>query len=343
MSGLANPVTFGALFVAGLAILLLSVLAWRSHAKAPHIGPLTVTLLSLAQIVIVYSFSFSPALNFDQHVAAIRATYIGWLIGPVAMVLFVARVTGRDRWIRPWVLSLLVAMPVGFAIVIFGPWAIDLFFGGGFDPETFAFPRTSPIYLLFFVWIYSMLTVAVVLTVISAVKTQRLHRYQVALVLTVILVPWALNTLSFMNFRILGIGPAVLSLIPVSIAVYGIATFRAFDLRPMTKEESVFGSPTGVVVLDSRGRVSAINPTAVHLLGPGRSPAMGLGLEEVWSHRPEVVAALRGAPVDDIVIGSSVDDVPLTFGTTVMTGPNGRRTGTFVVIRPDEVEGSAHA
>lgn len=342
MSPLANPLTFGALFATGLGVLLMATLVWRQRALTAHAVLLTLTLLSIAEILIAYSFSFSPMLDFDQHVLAIRATYVGWLIGPMALMLFVARITERDRWLRPWLIPILWGFPSIFAIVIFGPWAMDLFFGGGFNPETFAFPRTRPVYIAFYLWVYSMLSVSVVLTVVSAIKARRLHRYQVALVLIVILVPWILSSLSFLNIRFFGVGPAVLSLIPVSIAAFGIANFKAFDLRPLTREESAFGTQTGVVVLDLNGRVSAINSTAVWMLGPGRSPAMGLDVEEVWSHRPEIVAALRGVDIEGVAI-ESVEGQPLEFATVAMTAANGRETGTIIVIRPRDHAEAVHA
>ena len=335
MSDLANPVTFGLLFAAGLAALLLALMVWRSRSEAFPTGALTLVRVFAAEVLIAYSFSYSTALTFDQQVLAIRATYVGWLVAPIAFLVFIARATGHDRWLNRWMAALFVALPVSFAVVIFGPWSTDLFFGGGFDPETFAFSRTSPIYIAFYLWTYALLTIAVGLTAVSAITSPRLHRTQIALVLAMTLLPWVLSSLSFLNFRFFGVGPAVLSLIPVCIPAYAISRFKAFDLRPMTEAESFLGSETGVVVLDDAGRVSAMNPSAVRLLGPGRSPAMGRELEEVWSHRPEVVAALRGAPVGDIPVRSSDGRGTLAFATSSMSSPADRISGSVVVIRVD--------
>lgn len=344
MTDAADPLIFGVLFTAGLTAALLAFLVWRSRSDTFPSGAVTLVLAASSEVLLAYSFSFSSVLSFEQQVLAIRATYVGWLVAPIAFFVFVARATGHEAWLRPWLRVLFVVLPLGFAVVIFGPWSLDLFFGGGFDPETFAFRRTSPIYVIFYLWTYALLTASVGLTVTSALRSPRLHRLQIGLVLVSLLVPWVLSSLSFFNIRIFGIGPAVLSLILVSIASYAICNFTAFDLRPMTEAESYLGSRTGVVVLDQAGRVSAINPSAVRLLGPGRSPAMGRELEEVWSHRPEVVAALRGAPIDDIHVRSSDGTGLLTFTATPMSSPSNRLTGSVVVIRlADEREDAIHA
>ena len=333
-----NSLIFGILLTAGLGALLLSVVVWRGRAASQYCGVLTIVLLAVAEILIAYAFSFADSLSFEQHVAAITATYIGWLVGTVALVLYVSRLTGRDHWIRPWVKVIAVVVPCFFAVIIFGPWSISLFFGGGFDPVTFAFPRTSPIYIAFYVWTYALNTIAVGITVRSALTSQRLHRYQVILVLVAITLPWVLSSLSFFNIRIFGIGPAVLSLIPVTFAVFAMGTFRAFDLRPLSEAESYFASDTGVVVLDDRSRVSAMNASAVRLLGPGRSPAMGRQVEEVWSHRPDIVATLRGAAMGDVPILSASGERLLHFESVTMVSPSGQATGTLVLIRAEHDE-----
>lgn len=338
MSASNSAAAFGFLIAASMAALLLAVLTWRHRASSRHGGILTIFLLAVSEIWAAYAFSFSNALTFQQQVVAIRLTYIGWLIAPVAFLLFIAWMTGRDKWIRPPLVAVLVIIPVFFGAVVFGPWAMDLFFGGGLDPVTFAFPRRSPIYLAFYTWTYGLLTVAVSITVLSALRSRRLHRYQVLLVLAAILVPWILSSLSFFNIRILGIGPAVLGLLPAIFAAIAMANFRAFDLRPMTQAESYLASETGVVVLDDHGRISAMNPSAVRLLGPGRSPAMGLEVEDVWSDRPAIVAALRGALVDDLPVRSVTGDAWLTFESSSLTVSGESRTGRLVLIRPEPRE-----
>ncbi len=343
MTESGSPITFGLLIVAGLVSVLLAVLAWRGRGHSRNAAGLVVVLLAMSEILLAYAFSFSGALTFEQQVGAIKASYVGWLVAPIALVIYLARLTGRDGWLRPWVKIILGVVPLMFAAVIFGPASNDLFFGGGMDPETFAFPRTSPIYIVFFFWMYALLLASVVITVISAVTSRRLHRYQVALVLIMILLPVAVNSMSFFNVRIFGVGPAILSLVPVIFVAFAIGNFRAFDLRPMTEAESLLASDTGVVVLDTAGRVSAMNASAARLLGPGRSPAAGLQIEEVWAHRPDIVAVLRGAAVGDLVIDSASGEGTLEFQSAPMTGPSGRPSGSLILIRAAATHGYVDA
>jgi PAS domain-containing protein len=342
MPRLGNPAAFGFLITASMVTLLMATFTWPQRSTYRHGGIVTVFLLSVALIFAAYGFSFSSALSFEQQVLAIRLTYIGWLIAPVAVLFFFSWITGRDRWMRPWVVTFVIVVQLFFATIVFGPWAMELFFGGGFAPGTFAFPRNSPLYIAFYAWTYALLTTSVIVTIVSALRSSRLHRMQVMLVLVTILLPWVMSSLSFFNFRILGIGPAVLSLVPIAFTVFAVANFRSFDLRPMNQAESYLASETGVVVLDDRGRITAMNPSAVRLLGPGRSPAMGLEVEEVWSDRPAIVAALRGGHVDDLTILSDQGDARLRFESSPLALSRGRRGGVLIVIRPEPVEADVH-
>lgn len=343
MSSSGNPENFGFLIAASLVVVLLAVPTWRHRASERHGGILTIFFLAVAEVLGMYAFTFSSALTFEQQVLALRLTYIGWLIAPVAALFFISWITGRNGWICPWAIVTLIVVPIFFAVIVFGPWAMDVFYGGGFKPGSFAFARNSPLYLAYFAWTYGLLTASVGITIVSALRSRRLHRLQVALVLVTFLIPWAMSSLSFFNFRIFGIGPAVLSLLPVTFAAFAVANFRAFDLRPMTKAESYLASETGVVVLDDRGRITGMNASSVRLLGPGRSPAMGLEVEDVWSDRPAIVAALRGAAVEDLQVLSVGEDQRLSFDSSPLAFTGGQRSGRLVLIRPEPVGEIEHA
>lgn len=88
MTDAADPLIFGVLFTAGLTAALLAFLVWRSRSDTFPSGAVTLVLAASSEVLLAYSFSFSSVLSFEQQVLAIRATYVGWLVAPIAFFVF---------------------------------------------------------------------------------------------------------------------------------------------------------------------------------------------------------------------------------------------------------------
>lgn len=338
-NGIADATLFVFCMACSALLLLLAALAWRSRGADHDTADMWAASLMIvggAEIFLFYGITFSEAVTFEEAQLALRLTYIGWLTSLPLGVFYLSRRTGKDRWLRtPVAPIILVILPVIFGAVILSPLHLDLFFGGGFDPETMAFARNSPAYLVFYTWVWGMLLLLISITIWSAISSKRLNRAQITLVLACALSPLVLSSFSFFNFRIFGIGPAVLSLIPSCFTIYAIGRFPAFDLRAATAAEKALASEVGVVVLDAAGNVSAVNSSAVRHLGADGVPAKGRRIEDVWAHRPDVIAALRGAGVPGLIVKSASSGRPLTFDTSEISGASGQQSGQLVLVRQD--------
>lgn len=328
-----DPMLMAVMMAAGLASLAMAMLAWRRRSSAPSVVWLVVVLIGVAEVLIPYALSYDAIFDALTKVWLINITYIGWLVVPPAFLVYLARLTGRDGWLTPAVRVILVAVPLLFVPVIWGPGADDLFFGGGRSLTDFNFPASSPLYVAFIAYTYLLLAGSVLLVVVSARRSTRLHPAQSMLLVIVAVVPWVLSLGSFVNIRVFGADPTVLSLIVVAGMAFGVSQFPTFDLRPMTEAESQLASDSGVVVVDHAGRLAEMNSTAARLLGPGISPAMGFQLEQVWVHQPAVVAALHGADLGGIPVPSASGEGLLEFEYAPIVEPSGRRSGTLVLIR----------
>lgn len=332
-----------ALFLlAGLLVWALALLSWRQRSVTPAAGWLALTLLAMGQVLVFYAASFAGGLSLEDRLTAIDLTYIGWIITPAAFLLYIARLTQFDRWVNRATLTVMAAASAAFAVLIFGPWSRDAFFAGGRDPITFDFSVGAG-YWTFSIWSYILIILAFTLTAVAAARSPRLHRPQVVLVFVTLALPLFLSFFGAQNIKFFGVDPTVLSLLIVAFTAYAISHFRSFDLRPLTQVEQQLASNRGVVVIDSRGRVTQMNASAAQLLELGTEPALGLEVEQVWSHSPAIIAGLRGADMSGIAAATPSGERTLAFERSPIVEPSGRRSGTLVLVESVDAQEPTHA
>lgn len=328
-----SPLLLTTFLSAGLACFGMAGLSWSRRRIVPGGIWLVVLLLAIGEILSMYALSYGGVFTATQKIWLIDITYVGWLIVPPSFLIYIARITGRDRWLTPAALVSLAVIALGFAVVIWGPNSADAFFGGGRDLTTFDFPASSPLYTAFIAYSYVLLTIVAIMIVRSARESARIQPLQTALLIAMAVLPWFLSLLSFVNIRVLGADPTVLSMIVVALMTFSMTQFTTLDIRAMTEAEVQLASDTGVVVVDRRGRLTRMNSTAARMLGPGISPAMGLQLEKVWADHPAIVAALHGADLGGITVTNSAGDRLLAFEYSPIIEASGRESGTLILVR----------
>lgn len=332
MDDRASAAHLGAFMAVGFACLALATITWNRRATTRGAFPLFATLLCTSAVLIPYALSYSAAISPARRSWLIDVTYVGWLFMPVSYLAFVARLTGRARWLTSRVLTGMVLVATSLSLLAVSPWASEWFFDGPRDPITYLVIGGTG-YWAFIVFANLCLAAATWIVVRTVRASHTLDRRQVTLILITVALPWILSFASNVNLRFFGSDPTVLTLVVCSSFAYLAAQFRLFDLRPMAAAEQTVASDEGVVVLDASGRVTEMNATAVRLLGPGHSPAMGRAVEELWAHQPGVVAALRGAAVDGVEIPSAAGDAVLAFSREPIRDAGGRTVGHVVFVR----------
>lgn len=330
----SSAVLVATFMVAGLATLGIAVMVWQRRRSTPGGTSLVLLMAAVSEILMMYGLSYAAAFSPDTKIRLIDITYIGWLLAPPTLLVYIARVTGRDSWLhRPWSWIVLVGFPLVYVPIIWGPNSATIFFGGGRGTDTYDFPASSPLYWLFIAYTYVLLAIAAAIIIRTARTTPRLHPAQAWLLISLVIIPWFFSLGSFVNARFFGADPTVLSLLLCAVLAFSVTQFRVFDLRPMTEAEVQLQSDAGVLVVDRHGRLSEMNATAARLLGPGVSPAMGLQLEHIWATQPAIVAALHCADLGGISVPSASSDGLLEFEYAPMIEANGRESGTLILIR----------
>lgn len=325
----------GLFLAVGLTALALATVVRNRKARTRGAWPLIGTLVCTGAVLVPYALSYSAVLSSATKVRLIDLTYVGWSFMPVAYAVFIARLTGRDRWLTRRARVGLCLIPATLSLLAMSPAADTWFFAAPRDPRTYLV-QPGWGYWAFIVCANVALATATVLVVLTVRASRTLHRRQAVLILATVTLPWVLSFASNLNVRIFGSDPTVLTLIVTTAFAYWAAQFRVFDLGSLAKAEQSAALGEGVVVLDATGHVTEMNASAARLLGLGVAPASGRRIEELWARHPAIAAALRGAELHGILFEPDGGDA-LEFTREPILDARGYWVGHIVIVRSRKV------
>ena len=83
-----------------------------------------------------------------------------------------------------------------------------------------------------------------------------------------------------------GLDPTVVTFLPAGLVLlWGIYRHRLLDISPVAHDAVVEGMSDGTLVLDRRGRIVDLNPSAARILKCEPSEVVGQSFREVMSTR----------------------------------------------------------
>lgn len=330
--------TFVLIASAVLAAGSVAVLAWRQR---PEPGSVTLTLLMVAAAW--WSATHLGTLaagTFEGTLLWARLQWFGSVTLPVAWVLFALEYTGRDRYLRPSVVAGLAVLPLLTLVLVWTDGSHGLVRESAMLVEHGSYLVLESVWgPWFFVVVgYSYLLAAIgsVLFVQLAIGSSLLYRSQAAALLAGAALPW-LSHLVYLGGLVPGTG---LDLMAVSFVGSGIALLFALskgkllEATPaasrLASEFVMEGLDDGVVVVDSRGHVVDLNPSAAAILGANVVGAIG-------EPATAVVPEYDDGPSADVDFGIEIetDGSPRRFDVqvSVLEDYHGRIVGRAVVLR----------
>jgi diguanylate cyclase (GGDEF)-like protein len=278
----------GILFATAALSLILAGLAWGRSAQ-PQWRFFPFLMLGVAGWCLASGLeaSFVP---LAWRLFWAKLEYVGSGSAATLLLLFAARYSGRDRWLRgarQLVVWVLPAVSVGLA----GTNEFHHLVWAGFSPgpagtNSLIYHHGAG-YFAIVVWIYAYLLSACTLLVKSALRSPAGRRRQVAMILLAVAFPSTAGILYSLGYSLV---PG-LNLVPVSFALtavvllVGMGLFRVLDLVPIARDVLVERMTDGVIVVDAHRRVVDANAAAARFLGM-RSSLVGRDIGaagEGWS------------------------------------------------------------
>jgi diguanylate cyclase (GGDEF)-like protein len=315
----------------------LGLLAWRRR-RAPGALPLALTaalVTTWCVLAAVDSTSSNPAVKLFLA----NLEYVSQSLLPVLWLLVVLEFTGSRPW-QPRVQAWLFVIPAV---------TIALAFTTPFVTASLPLEAGAPLNYGPWFWVqsvYSILLLAASLMWLARawLAAAPLQRGQLAMLLACMFLPLAWISIS--ELQQATATPVVLALCTL-VLVWGLFSFRLFDLAPLAQAAIVDGLAEAVVVIDLDRRIADFNPAAAGLFGwthPDRRPGRGergqLAAEALaaWPELAERIggaekAAGAAAPPTELARGLGADRRVFELALALLADTHGRPLGQLLTLR----------
>jgi diguanylate cyclase (GGDEF)-like protein len=281
----------------GLSMLLLAVIAGRFRmAKGARVFSLMA--LSGAWYSIFYSLEISSD-SLEAILFWLRFEYLGIVLIPAFLVLFVALYTGRVVKINVMLAGSVLIVPlITFLLVLTNA-------SHGLIYETYYLDQSGPIAIIAFqegpwYWVQTAyVSLAVLITNVMLIQmwfgANPIYRSKIVLMLFGSLIPW-MGMIAYMTWPFswrIDLNPLFLALSSLVFFV-GLYRYQILDLIPVARAKLFEELPDGVMIIDSVQRVVDLNYNAANYLQV-KMPVVGLPIENVLSHWPRLTKLVRPA------------------------------------------------
>ena len=298
-----NNIYLWPMIAAGLIALGVCLYIWPRR-QAVGAGLLMAMILAVAEWSFAYALEYGwPTLTLKA--IAVKLEYIGITAIPPLWLAFTLRYTGKERWVTGRNVLLLAIFP---ALTLLFVWTNEyhgLLWSRVWLVATESFPRLAfRRGVWFWVWTglaYLQLAAGSIILVVANLRTPKLYRKQIGIVLLGALFPWLSNAI-----YLGGLSPVpFLDLTPFAFTLTGLLwtwslfRYRLMDLAPIAHQVVIEGLSEAVIVLDHLDRLVDANLKARELMNLPEAEAVGRPIQELI---PETTHLLKGElPIRDVV------------------------------------------
>ncbi len=233
----------------------------------------------VALALLLLEFALWAGANFvrwslvdpNSQVFWIKLSHVVFVPAPLTFLVFIAQLTGRDRWLSQINLLLLAVEPVLTILVILinpASWFYKLFHPVAAHGFTEMAWDAGPWFWLDTAFSYLFLLGAVVILVRSLLGAGAYARIQLATVLAGCIIPWGVNAYVLFSpsaARNLELTPLAAAASGV-IFTYALFRQRLLDIVPIARSRLFEKLRDGVLVLDTSSRIVDANEAAQRIL-----------------------------------------------------------------------------
>ena len=210
-------------------------------------------------------------------VVSLHVQYVAIATVPVTWFAFAAEYTGQRRWLRP---RFLVAIAAPLVLLLLLEWTngvhglVRTYTGLVTVDGVVHVERTfGPAFWVGVVYSNLVLGTGTLLLLRGLVRTRRVYRMQVALVIGGSLVPWFANVAYLTGDTV--IEPEVYYAVTAIAFAIAVSRYRLFDLTPVARSTVLDELPDPVFVLDATDHIVDVNAAAAALTGRTERELLG--------------------------------------------------------------------
>ncbi|WP_135611652.1 histidine kinase N-terminal 7TM domain-containing protein [Methanococcoides sp. AM1] len=308
------------LIISGI-LLIIMALYIRQFKDSEYITYFAMLLFSVAIYSIFYALEISST-TLETSLFLYKLQYVGIVMIPAFLLLFSISYTRGEKWATLSRIIAIFIVPVITLILVFTIEMHHLFH------EVTYIKTAGPLFCLYFepgiyYWFYQFyLIILVVFCIVLFFKMYFSNRsfFGIHLLLLIIysLLPFSIYLLYLAGFFPEGFDPIPFAFILTAIMIYiGIFRYRLFNITPLARSFLFENMPSGVIVLDGKGRIVDINQFVEKNLGLGAKD-IGKSASEVPGYWHELLGLkLNDKGMNNIELKKSVGGTTFWFTANV--------------------------
>ncbi len=292
-------INFSISLIVALMAVLMGLYAWRQRHSQSTMW-FAALLFAFAWVGWWNAFEAVVGTDLNAFVSLSKLEYVGGVFIPILWLHFALRTSGYERPLsRPIQLGLLM---IPFATILLA--MTNEYHGFVWAQPHFTIMANAPVYepvygLWFWVYLTYSYTVFMIGTIILgryALTTYRVYRVQALLVMAGTAVPWVGNLLTI--FDSLNPFPYIyMNMVMVGFCVlflsFGLLKLKLFDVSPLAYETILNNIPAGILVVDLRNRILAVNDNIKSLLRLDAADLVGQQMEYSLPHCAPELARIQ--------------------------------------------------
>jgi diguanylate cyclase (GGDEF)-like protein/PAS domain S-box-containing protein len=272
--------------------------------------------------------------TFLQKIIWTNLQYLGVLVIPPALLVFILSLTHQERLLTKFTWGLFISFTLIFLVLVFTDSSHHLlrqnlgFVSTPFPELVFDY---GPVFQILLIYIYIFLLLSAVALIHHIMQSSAYYRGQAYALLIAMLFPWAGSVLEISGIGLIDhLSPVVFSfIISGGIYVWVLRRTHLLDILPLAQHAIFDYLPDGIIVLDPRLRATNLNPAVCQMLAIQEADMIGKSLSEI---EPELVTILKARKPTELQFGRAPGKHYEVL-VSDLAGPDSNLAGFMLVLR----------
>src|SRR5690606_14244045 len=279
------------LIVSGIATSLFS--AFIYNRLGGTLKWFVFTLIGISIWAFAYGFKIA-SLELSQMLFWVKVEYIGIAIAPSTWLYFCIKYTGKETWLKPQVLFILVAFPIiTYLLVLTNNWH-QLHYQEVVLSAAHSFPylaiEKGPWFYVHTIYFYFTVLLGNYLLISSFKHAEPIYKKHTYLLVVIATIPWLINIFYLLGIRPIGpIDPTPFAfIISYAVIAVGLFKFNLFDVLPIAKDKLISAMTEGLLVIDVHGKVRDLNPSMKRIIKSKDGHYVGQSVDGLFSGQKDL-------------------------------------------------------
>jgi len=269
-----------------VAAAISGVAAWVAWSNNDERGAAALAVVLSAQCLWATSALAGTLLpGTELAVVASKVVITATVVLVAAMLVFALQYTGRESYVRRETLALISVEPLVATALVWTTEAHGLFYevlepaGTGTSGLTVVY---GPGFYVHTVYSYVVLSVALFLVVVFALRSRFFYQRQIAAIVVATLVPWGANAVSIASGIEVDLTPVVFTVTGVAFT-WAVVREEFLDITPIATDIVLDRIDTAVVVVDTSDHIIESNERARDLFDATDREVVGTKADRVFA------------------------------------------------------------